>query len=113
MANQFAVYRWWPDPGDRAAHRVLGRVPAAAAVSAQDPYVPHLSLRPLVFVFPNGLDKCDHVLLNTESYPWRNLPGVTMRREGDGVLITVGEEGRVHPYTVAAEDGRHLLLRRR
>ena len=113
MANQFAVYRWWPDPGDRAAHRVLGRVPAAAAVSAQDPYVPHLSLRPLVFVFPNGLDKCDHVLLNTGSYPWRNLPGVTMRREGDGVLITVGEGGRVHPYTVAAEEGRHLLLRRR
>ncbi len=113
MMNQFAVYRWWPNPSERAAHRVLARVPADAVVSAQDPYVPHLSLRPLVFVFPNGIDRADHVLLNTSSYPWRNLPGVTMRREGDGVTITVGEGGRAHPYLVAAEDDRHLLLRRR
>ncbi len=113
MMNQFAVYRWWPDLSDRAAHRVLARVPAEAAVSAQDPYVPHLSMRPRVFVFPNGIDRCDHVLLDTGSYPWRNLPGVTLRRDGDGVVITVGDGGGTHRYAVAAEDGRHLLLRRR
>jgi uncharacterized membrane protein len=111
--NQLAVYRWWPDASTRAAHRVLARVPATAAVSAQDPYVPHLSLRPLVFVFPNGIEKCDHVLLNVSSYPWRNLPGVTMRRDGDEVAVTAGQGGTVYRYTVAAEGGPHLLLRGR
>src|SRR5262249_51830345 len=53
--NQFAIYRWWPNASDRAAHRVIAHVPVAAAVSAQDPYVAHVSLRPLVFVFPVGL----------------------------------------------------------
>lgn len=113
MVNQFALYRWFPDASDRAAHRVLARVPAEAAVSAQDPYVPHLSLRPLVFVFPSGIDKCDHLVLNTASYPWRNLPGVTMRRDGEGVHVTTGAGGRTYSYAVAAEDGPHLLLRRR
>ena len=112
MVNQFAVYRWWPHASERAAHRVLARVPAPAVVSAQDPYVPHLSLRPLVFVFPVGIEKADHLLLNTASYPWRNLPGVTMEREGDAVVIRAGG-GATYRYAVAVEDGPHLLLRRR
>lgn len=112
MLNQFAVYRWWPDASERAAHRVLARVPPAAIVSAQDPYVPHLSLRPLVFVFPVGIEKADHLVLNTASYPWRDLPGVTMGREGQDVLIGAAD-GRVYRYAVAVEDGPHLLLRLR
>src|SRR6202008_4739394 len=47
--NNLAVTRWWPSPEQRAAFGVLGQVPADAVVSAQDPYVPHLSLRPRVF----------------------------------------------------------------
>lgn len=112
MMNQFAVYRWWPDASQWAAHRVLARVPDAAAVSAQDPYVPHLSLRPLVFVFPVGIEKADHLVLNTASYPWRNLPGVTMDRDGGDVVIRAGG-GTTYRYAVAVEDGPHLLLRRR
>lgn len=111
--NQFALYRWWPDADDRAAHRVLGRVPAEAAVSAQDPYVPHLARRARVFVFPLGIEVSDHLLLNLASYPWRELPGVTMARTGDGVEIVTGSGGGVYRYAVAAEDGPHLLLRRR
>jgi uncharacterized membrane protein len=112
MLNQLAVYRWWPSPSERAAHRVLARVPAAAAVSAQDPYVPHLSLRPLVFVFPVGIEQAEHLVLNTASYPWRNLPGVTMGREGDDVVIGT-PDGRAYRYAVVVADGPHLLLRRR
>jgi uncharacterized membrane protein len=112
MVNQLAVYRWWPDESERAAHRVLARVPDAVAVSAQDPYVPHLSLRPLVFVFPVGIEKADHLLLNTASYPWRNLPGVTMEREAGDFVIRTGA-GAAYRYAVAVEDGPHLLLRRR
>ncbi|HAM58106.1 MAG TPA: hypothetical protein DCQ64_22925, partial [Candidatus Rokubacteria bacterium] len=73
--NQLAVYRFWPTPEQRAAYRVMAMVPEGAALSAQDPYVPHLAMRPRVFVFPVGLEKSDHVLLNATTYPWRNLPG--------------------------------------
>jgi hypothetical protein len=82
-------------------------------VSAQDPYVPHLALRSRVFVFPMGIEVSDHLLLNLASYPWRNLPGVTMARAGDAVEIVTGSGGPVYRYIAAAEDGPHLLLRRR
>src|SRR5262249_48218485 len=109
--NNFAVARWWRAASTRAAYSVLARVPPTAAVSAQDPYVPHLSLRPLVFVFPVGLDRSDYVLLNVASYPWRNLPDVTMAREAATVTIEM-EDGHQYRYEVVAEAGSHLLLRR-
>jgi uncharacterized membrane protein len=108
--NDLAIARWWPSPEQRAAVAVLGRVPRDAIVSAQDPYVPHLSLRPHVFVFPVGIERADHLVLNTASYPWRSLPGVTMEKEGDEVLITM-PGGRQHGYAVVAAAGPHLVLR--
>lgn len=109
--NDLAVARWWPAGPWHDAYAVLPRVPPGAAVSAQDPYVAHLSLRPLVFVFPMGIEQSDYVLLNTATYPWRNLPGTRMTREGPIVTIEL-PGGRSHRYTVAAEAGPHLLLRR-
>lgn len=108
--NNLAVARFWPAPEQRAAYRVLAKVPAGAAVSAQDPYVPHLSLRPLVFVFPVGIEKSDYVLVNLDTYPWRNLPDVTLVRDGGAVTIVAGPT--VRRYAVAAQAGPHLLLRR-
>ena len=108
--NHLAVARFWPTPDQRAAYRVLARVPAAAAVSAQDPYVAHLSLRRLVFVFPVGIEKSDYVLINLDTYPWRNLPGVTLTRDGTTVTIGAGQTER--RYAVAAQAGPHLLLRK-
>jgi uncharacterized membrane protein len=108
--NNFAVARWWPEPATRAARSLLARVPPAAPVSAQDPYVPHLSLRPLVFVFPVGIDRSEYIVLNSASYPWRNLPDVSMERGGDTVTITMPGGAR-YRYTVAGEAGPHLLLR--
>ena len=111
MVNDLAATRWWPTAERRAAHALLVRVPPEASVSAQERYVPHLSLRRRVFVFPFGLDRSDYVVLNWIGYPWRNLPGVTMERAGTEILITV-EGGGDYRYTVAAEAGPHLLLRR-
>lgn len=111
--NSLAVYRFWPRPDQQAAHRVLAKVPGGAAVSAQDPYVPHLALRPRVFVFPVGLETADHVLVNTATYPWRSLPRAVMVRDGDAVGIRPSAGDAEHRYVVAAEDGPHLLLRRR
>jgi uncharacterized membrane protein len=109
--NNFALARWWPTPAARAAYSVLGQVPPAAAVSAQDRYVAHLSLRALVFVFPVGIDKSDYVVVNVASYPWRDLPDVTMARQGKTVTISMSG-GREYVYTVAAESAPHVLLRR-
>jgi hypothetical protein len=108
--NNLAIARFWPGPEQRAAYPVLSRVPPGAAVSAQDPYVPHLSLRPLVFVFPVGIEKSDYVLVNLDSYPWRNLPDVTLTR--DGASVTIVAAGVARRYAVAAQGGPHLLLRR-
>jgi uncharacterized membrane protein len=105
-----AVPRFWPTPADRAAHRLLAQVPREPAVSAQDPYVPHLALRPQVFVFPVGLEACDLVVLNEASYPWRNLPGARMSRDGAALLIAV--DGQEYHYRVLAQEGTHLLARR-
>src|SRR5262249_39055005 len=85
--NDLAVARWWPGADQRAAYAVLAQVPAAAAVSAQDRYVPHLSLRRSVTVFPVALDKAEYVLLNERTYPWRNLPDVTFERRDNEVTI--------------------------
>jgi uncharacterized membrane protein len=109
-ANNFAVARFWPTPARMAAYRVLAAVPPEVAVTAQDQYVPHLSLRPRVFVFPVGIDKSDYALVDLDTYPWRKLPGVTFAREGSTVTIVSG--GAEYRYTVAAEAGSHLLLRR-
>jgi hypothetical protein len=57
-----------------------------------------------------GIEKSDYVLINLDTYPWRNLPGVTLTRDGTTVTIVVGQIER--RYAVAAQAGPHLLLRR-
>jgi len=109
--NDLAFARWWPSPAQRAAYAVLARVPPEAAVSAQDPYVAHVSLRRRVSVFPVGIETADHLLLNAATYPWRNLPGVSMARAGRTLVIGL-PDGREYRYAVASEGGSHLLLRR-
>jgi uncharacterized membrane protein len=110
--NNFAVERFWPKPEHRQAWEVMAQVPGGAAVSAHDRYVAHLSLRPLVFVFPVELAKADHVLVHAAAYPWRSNPEVIMEREGDTVTITNGATGLSYRYRVIAEKGPHLLLKR-
>ncbi len=108
--NNLAPARFRPTEAQRAAYRVLAAVPPGAVVSAQDPYVAHLSLRPLVFVFPVGIEKSDHVLVDGATYPWSNLPSTTMAREGN--RVTIVSDGTEYRYAVAAEAGTVLLLRR-
>jgi uncharacterized membrane protein len=108
--NNLSLPRWWPGPEQRAAYRVMSQVPPEATLSAQDPYVPHLSLRPRVFVFPVELAAADHVLVNAASYPWRNLPGVVMERRG-GEVVLATPDGHQRRYAVVAAAGPHVLLR--
>jgi hypothetical protein len=111
--NYLSADRFWPRVEHRQAWEMLTRVPDGAAVSAWDRYVAHVSLRPLVFVFPVGIEKADHVLLYAPSFPSRANPEVTLKREDDTVAITIGEGGPTYRYDVVFERGPSLLLRRR
>jgi len=109
--NDLAAVRWWPTAERREALRLLARVPPGARVSAQERYVPHLGLRESIFVFPVGIERSDYVVLNRAGYPWRDLPGVTM--EGGDADTTIAVDGERYHFTVVAEAGPHVLLRRR
>jgi len=110
LANDLAVARWWPGPEQRAAYRVLAQVPPTASLWVQDRYVPHLSLRRVVTVFPTGLDGAEDVLVNEAAYPWHGLANMTLQRDADAV--TIATAGRLFRYRVVAETGPHLLLHR-
>jgi len=112
--NDLAVDRFWPTPEHREAREVIAKVPPEVAVSAQDQYVAHLSLRPLVFVFPAGIEKADYVLVNAAIYPWRSLPDVTMRQEdAETMTIRATAEGSERRFRIRYRSGPHLLLERR
>jgi hypothetical protein len=64
-----------------------------------------------VSVFPVDIEKADYVVLNAATYPWRSLPGVTMARDGERVVVTM-PDGHAYPFVVAAEKGDHVALRR-
>ena len=110
LANDLAVARWWPTQEQRAAYRVLAQVPPTASLSVQDRYVPHLSLRRVVTVFPTGLDRAEYVLVNEEANPWHGLTDVKLERHADAA--TIATAGRLFRYRVAAQAGPHLLLHR-
>jgi uncharacterized membrane protein len=109
--NDLAVQRFWPRDKHRQAWEVMAQVPAGASLSAQDQYVAHLSLRPLVFVFPVGLEKAQYALVDAQSYPWRRLPDVAMRQEDREVVTITGVASapELH-FRVKYRAGSHLLL---
>jgi uncharacterized membrane protein len=112
LANELAVARWWPNAEQRAAYTVLAQVPPAASIAAQDRYVAHLSERRLATVFPTAIERTEYALVNLNTYPWRDLPDVTLEREGDHVTIVTAGRSALS-YAVVAQSGPHLLLRRR
>jgi uncharacterized membrane protein len=111
LANELAVARWWPSAEQRAAYAVLAQVPPSASIAAQDRYVAHLSERRLATYFPTAIERADYVLVNLDTYPWRDLPEVRLERTGNAVTIVISS-GRVLRYAVVAQSGPHLLLRR-
>jgi hypothetical protein len=111
LANELAVARWWPSAEQRAAYAVLAQVPLSASIAAQDRYVAHLSERRLATYFPTAVERTDYVLVNLDTYPWRDLPEVRLERTGNAVTLVISS-GRVLRYAVVAQSGPHLLLRR-
>ncbi|MBI1845996.1 MAG: DUF2079 domain-containing protein [Candidatus Rokubacteria bacterium] len=61
-ANDLSVRFWGFGDVQRGAYALMARVPAGAAISANERLVPHLATRPEVHVFPRGLDTSEYVL---------------------------------------------------
>jgi len=52
--NDFSIRNWRPGPDQHAAHALMARIPADAAVTANERLVPHLVMRREIFVHPRG-----------------------------------------------------------
>ncbi|MDM8520586.1 DUF2079 domain-containing protein [Anaerolineales bacterium HSG6] len=65
-------------PHHQLAHRFLDQIPPEAVVSAQNPYVAHLSQRPRVYIFPRLDTDTKWLLLDVSGevaiYPFENWP---------------------------------------
>ena len=108
--NDLALDRWWLTARQGAAHAVLAQVPPDVLLSTPDRFVPHLAMRPKVFVFPVGIEKSEYVLLDGTALP----ANVGLERQGGEVALRVpGREGALeYRYEVVREADGYLLLRR-
>ncbi|MGH7362037.1 MAG: DUF2079 domain-containing protein, partial [Candidatus Methylomirabilales bacterium] len=87
--NDLAFHRWWLTGRQRAAYTVLAEVPSGASVSAWDRFVPHLSLRRKVFVFPVGIEQSDCVVVDGTALPSpRHLPDLRLARQGKEMTLS-------------------------
>jgi uncharacterized membrane protein len=111
-ANDLAISSWWPGPEQRAAHRLLARIPDGATVSAFDRFFPHLYDRAHVHLFPRALDRSDYAVLPAGDRGLRGSPGVTAIREGDAVTFRVGPDAPPVRMRVVSEEAGVLLLAR-
>jgi uncharacterized membrane protein len=60
--NDLAITRWRPGAWQHAAYSLMRRIPADAAVSANERLVPHLATRAQIFVYPTGNGVSTYIL---------------------------------------------------
>ncbi len=113
--NDLRVDRIVRSDHQRAAYTVMAAIPPEAAVSTHDPYVPHLTRRAKIFVFPVGIEKSGYVLIDLATYPWRQLPDYRLDRQGSEVVLRwrKGGELKERRYAVVKELDGYLLLKAR
>lgn len=110
-ANDLMVSRWWPNAAVRDRHIALAKVPPAAPISAEERFVPHLSHRRQVWVFPGGIERAEYVLGHFDCrVPHRSAWHVACAQER--VMLSHAASGIAHDYVVAADAGGLVLLRR-
>jgi len=85
--NDLSVQKWRPGEEQRAAHRLLARIPKASGVSANERLVPHLVLREHVFVFPRGLGISSHVIERADVLARVPAPGYVERERAGGWVL--------------------------
>jgi hypothetical protein len=111
--NDLAVSRWWLTGRQRAAYTVLAEVPPGASVSTWERFVPHLSLRREVFVFPVGIAQSDCVVVDGTILPDpRRLPDLRIARKGKEMTLSLRAPGGPveYRYEILREAEGYLLL---
>lgn len=111
------------------ASQVVDAVPKDARVAVQDAYVPHLTHRKQIYLFPwisTGLKKIDYFLLDRQSHPYPLQPdelndvidemvsntSLVIELEGDGIYL-FHQGGKPQPaFPVDAVAGETMLLDR-
>ena len=63
IVNDLGVNMWRLDGAQHAAYKMMALIPAAAPVAAYERLVPHLAIRPDVWVPPRGLSEAQYVLV--------------------------------------------------
>jgi uncharacterized membrane protein len=98
----------WPTPSAHTilAQQLIEKIPADASVSAQSQFVPHLSHRSDIYLFPYAMNQVQYIFLDVTSdvYPYY---GFNDYLQGVKNIMSSGQYD-----IVAAQDG-YLLLRRR
>lgn len=75
-----------------AVGRCLGRIPRAAALSAQNELIPHASQRERIYHYPD-LGRAEYVFLDEQGSPWPQTPGEfaagleTLKRSAEFELV--------------------------
>jgi uncharacterized membrane protein len=113
----------------RLASQVVDAVPKDARVAVQDAYVPHLTHREQIYLFPwisTGLKKIDYFLLDRQLHPYPLQPdelndvidemisntSLVIELEGDGIYL-FHQGGEAQPsFPVSAVAGETMLLER-
>jgi hypothetical protein len=65
-------------------HKVLSEIPPLAVISAQSPFLPHLSLRPSIYQFPVIKD-AEYILFSRKENPYP-LDTATFNAKVSGLL---------------------------
>jgi uncharacterized membrane protein len=97
----------WPEATahTKLADEIIARIPTSASVSAQSDFVPHLSNRRFVYLFPYRAVEADYVLLDVTSNPYP-LSDAAAYVQNIWQTLTCGLY-----KVVVAQDG-YLLLKR-
>jgi len=111
----------------RLASQAVNVIPGDAKVAAQDPYVPHLSHREHIYLYPwisIGLDNLDYILLDRNAHPYPLQPhqmddqidnlladvSYSIELEADGIYLFRRADGRENGFEVSAtvDETMHL-----
>jgi len=99
----FHIREYRPTPYTRLVKEyVLHRIPSDASVSAQEPFVAHLTSRRELYEFPVVRD-AEYVFLDSAAHKWP-LPDEAYFRSVRGIMRT--------PYRIVLSNGSLLLLER-
>jgi uncharacterized membrane protein len=86
--NDLGVAKWRLGPEQRAARRLLARVPPAVVVSVNERLLPHLATRREVYLFPTAVERSEWILEQDGAVARHDARGFdTVAREAGWILL--------------------------